>query len=173
MKSDKFVTSTWFLSLLIAVSLIVTVSCKMTVNDPNLSSLDTTNLRIEETKIIAEIAFTSEEKSKGLAGRRSIPDGTGMLFYYSASTPKGFWMKGMLFSIDIIWIGQNCTIIKIENDVTPPSSINDKLKIYPAPALTGAVLELNSGQAALLELNIGDRVVYEPSKMGRSLTCSE
>ena len=96
MKSEKFITSIWFLSLLIACSLIITVSCKMTGNDRNLSSLDTTNLRIEETKIIAEIAFTSEEKSKGLAGRRSIPDGTGMLFYYSESTPKGFWMKGML-----------------------------------------------------------------------------
>jgi len=171
-KFNEPMTSIWTLSLVVALSLLITINCNLMENDHDISGMDTTNLKLGETIILAEVAFTPEEKSKGLSGRKSLNNGSGMLFYYLESSPSGFWMKGMLFAIDIIWIGKDCRIIKIDAGIPPPSSLN-QLEIYPAPELTGAVLELNSGQASSLGLKIGDLVFYETTKMGKTLFCTE
>mgnify|MGYP001973016853 FL=1 len=163
------------LSLLsvVCLSSIITISCGNQRDDHSLSNLTVINVKIGDATIEAEVAFTPEERSKGLSGRKHLPDGRGMLFYYSDSTPKSFWMKEMLFDIDILWIGEDCTVIKIDNELPSPSSTTAELKIYPAPKLSRSVLELSAGQAELLGLKIGDKVAYQTSTINKHSGCTE
>ena len=51
-----------------------------------------------------EIARTPEEQSLGLGERNALAWGHGMLFLYDKPGFPRFWMKGMRFDIDIVWI---------------------------------------------------------------------
>ena len=79
----------------------------------------------------------------------------------------------MLFAIDIIWIGEDCTILDIDNDLSPPTSHNSELTIYSAPELARSVLELKSGQAKSLGLNIDDKVTFEAKDINKYTLCRE
>ena len=173
MKSNKFIISIRSLLLLVCLSSIIAISCRNPIDDHSLSNLNVINVKIGNTTIVAEVAFTSEERSTGLSGRKHLSEGRGMLFYYSDSRPKGFWMKDMLFDIDILWIGEDCTVIKIDNKVPSPSSSTAELKIYQAPKLSRSVLELSAGQAELLGLKTGDKVAYQISTINKYSGCAE
>lgn len=68
-----------------------------------------------------EIANTDEELKKGLSGKKNLGKVDGMLFVFPETAFHQIWMKDMLFPIDIIWIGEDLTIINIERNVSPDS----------------------------------------------------
>ena len=65
------------------MGLIITISCRQPAEENSLLNLDVINVNISEITIITEVAFSPEEKAKGLSGRKDLPDGQGMLIYYS------------------------------------------------------------------------------------------
>ena len=168
---NKFIISIFY--LLTCLGLIVAINCSSQRVDHSISNLDVIYVKIGDAVIVAEVASTPEERGKGLSGRKYMSDGRGMLFYYSESNPKAFWMTGMLFAIDIVWIAETCTVININKNVPKPSSLTSELKIYPAPKLTMSVLELSAGQSDILGLKIGDKVVYERSVINKHSRCIE
>jgi uncharacterized membrane protein (UPF0127 family) len=119
-------------------------------------------VKINGQLIIAETASTPLTREKGLSGRKSLGFNEGMLFIFEEPEKYGFWMKGMKFPIDIIWIRQN-TIIGIEENLQPPS-VDDfsKLEVYYPPLAVDKVLELVAGRAKLMRAKIGDKVYIRP-----------
>lgn len=105
-------------------------------------------------------ADTPETRIKGLSGVSSLRNSEGMLFVFPESGLHGFWMKDMLFSIDILWIGADKRVVHIEEGVSPDS--------YPSvftpltPALY--VLEVPAGIAEEKNINIGDLVMFDIKK---------
>ena len=61
-------------------------------------------LEIGEETFIVEIADNDEERVRGLSLREPIEANRGMLFIFDVSGNYSFWMKDMLFALDIIWI---------------------------------------------------------------------
>jgi len=55
-------------------------------------------------KISVEVADTVEKRSLGLGKRSGLENGWGMLFVFEKRKQHGFWMKGMQFPLDIIWL---------------------------------------------------------------------
>jgi uncharacterized protein len=51
--------------------------------------------------VMVEIAETQEEQRRGLMGRRRLQDGHGMLFSYSESGDRAFWMKDTIIPLDV------------------------------------------------------------------------
>ncbi len=90
-----------------------------------------------------ELADTQEKRMQGLSGRKDIADDYGMLFIFEEAAKHGFWMKDMLFAIDIVWLSDDGTIVHIEHSVSPAS--------YPsvlAPAVPASfALETRAGYA--------------------------
>ncbi|MGD2070286.1 MAG: DUF192 domain-containing protein, partial [Gemmatimonadota bacterium] len=43
--------------------------------------------------VVAEVARTAEERSRGLMYRDDVPDGTGMLFVFDRPDVQSFWME--------------------------------------------------------------------------------
>ena len=67
------------------------------------------SLRINNFEIYLDLAATNEEKRRGLSGRNGLEENEGMLFVFEEPGFYSFWMKDMLFPIDIIWISViNC-----------------------------------------------------------------
>ena len=68
-----------------------------------------------------EIADTEDTKSQGLSGRTSMAKNKGMLFIFNESSYKYFWMKGMNFPLDFVWINGK-KIVDIKKNVPKPDS---------------------------------------------------
>ena len=119
---------------------------------------------IRDERVAVEIADTRDEQSLGLGQRDSLPWGHGMLFVYGRPGFYGFWMKGMRFAIDIIWIRDGRII-----DITP--RIPNLPGGDPGPTvrpreLADTVLEVPSGYAEALGWRIGDTVQVERTRAG-------
>ena len=98
---------------------------------------------IAGTTINVEIAQTEAEREQGLSGNKPLADDEGMLFIFDKPGYHGFWMKDMLFSIDIIWISADKKIVHIETNLSPDTYPKSFSPFEPAQY----VLEVNAGTA--------------------------
>ena len=110
-----------------------------------------------------KVAETKYFLEKGLSGHEPLQDNEGMFFVFKKPDNYGFWMKDMLFPIDIVWISEDFKVTHIEKSVLPES--------YPKVFYSGVpsmyVLEINSGQSDKKNIKIGDFVKFE-RKAGKS-----
>src|SRR5512136_601336 len=63
-----------------------------------------TRVMVGGVRFEVEVAQTPGTREKGLSGRTGLVDGQGMLFVFDKPDRYMFWMKDMLFPIDIIYI---------------------------------------------------------------------
>lgn len=106
----------------------------------------------------AELALTEAQKIKGLSGKPYLPQGEGMLFYFDREYLWPFWMKDMLFPIDIIWISGG-KIVDIRPNLPPSSEKNPPTYTPRAPA--DMVFEIASGEAQRHGFAIGDDIAVD------------
>ncbi len=115
-------------------------------------------VKIDEVETQVNIADSDSERSQGLSGRASLPEGEGLLFIFPDKTSNPFWMKDMNFAIDIIWISDD-KVIGIEKDAKPqPGADGSQLKLYFPPSSVSYVLEVPSGFSDRKGINTGDNV---------------
>lgn len=106
---------------------------------------------INENQWSVEVASTSAELIAGLAGRASIPAGTGMLFILPARQLVTVDTSEMLFPIDIIFIKDD-VVLSIAPNIQPGYLVEE------ATPCDG-FLEVNANEAELVE--VGDVVNVE------------
>lgn len=63
-----------------------------------------TDARGNTVKVTAEIASSDDERNYGFMNRKSIPDGTGMLFVFENDRTLSFWMKNTPHPLSIAYI---------------------------------------------------------------------
>jgi uncharacterized membrane protein (UPF0127 family) len=82
--------------------------------------LETTELAIlrsdgSAATVLAEIARTDEQRSRGLMGRKSLKDGEGMFFVFETDRILSFWMKNTLIPLSIAFIAYDGRILEIHH----------------------------------------------------------
>src|SRR3989338_9432441 len=82
---------------------------------------DLSQLKIGEYVFDVEIADDTAERARGLSGRVVLAEDSAMLFLFELPSVQNFWMKGMNFPLDIIWI-KGDTIIGFAENVPPDNS---------------------------------------------------
>lgn len=107
--------------------------------------------------IKVEIASTASARERGLSGRENLIPGRGMLFVFPKRGSHAFWMKGMEFPIDIIWIDGN-KIADIAARAFSPLD-GEEPRIYRPRGEANFVLEARAGSAEMLGWKIGDEVI--------------
>ena len=114
------------------------------------------------TTFDAEIADTPELRSKGLGERDSLSERSGMLFVFPSGQASSFWMKGMRFPLDFVWIGANCTVVDVTEDVrhSPPDTPNSELDTFAASSPAAYTFEINAGEISRFSIEIGDEVRF-------------
>lgn len=110
-----------------------------------------------------EVAVTPQEHMQGLMYRTELPEDQGMLFIFTDSQPRGFWMRNTLIPLDMIFIKEDGVIANIHAGAKP----RDETVIY-SDGPVFRVLELNGGTAARLGLKAGDRF-YSEAYFGNKL----
>ena len=125
-----------------------------------------TQLRIESASgarvIDVEVATTSAQSERGLGYRDALAPDAGMIFDLHTNRAPGFWMKGMRFALDMVWIGEDKRVVAITADVQPQPGVPDsQLLRYPPPVAVRYVLELNAGAAERLGIAAGVQLSFE------------
>ncbi len=115
-------------------------------------------IRLGNLSIDVEVARTAEERERGLAGRSSLPEDIGMLFLFDEPAPRFFWMRGMEFPIDIVWILGDRVVGVSESVLPEPGVPEDQLRRYASPGPADAVLEVRAGWARERGVRSGDPV---------------
>jgi uncharacterized protein len=68
-----------------------------------------------------ELAVTPGERAMGLMFRRTLDPVHGMLFDFGAETRVAMWMRNTYIPLDMLFIGADRRIRRIERDTTPLS----------------------------------------------------
>jgi uncharacterized membrane protein (UPF0127 family) len=107
-----------------------------------------------QTKFIAELASTPQERSKGLMFRTELADDHGMLFNFKETRSVSMWMKNTPLSLDMIFADAKGAVVYIARNTVPYSEaiIDPGVPVY-------AVLEVKAGTAHRLNLKRGDRLI--------------
>lgn len=112
-------------------------------------------VKIRDQVFKVKLAVTAAEKEKGLGYRDNLALDTGMLFLFQEKTQHTFWMKGMRFPLDIIWILDD-RIIDITHNA--PVATTGEQTSYTPKSPANKVLEINAGLARKYGIQVGDTV---------------
>lgn len=100
-----------------------------------------------------EVVSSAAAQELGLGGRPSMDADHGMLFVFPNRGVYPFWMKGMHFPLDIIWIDGD-TVTEITT-LQPPASPDEQPQEYMPKLPADRVLEINAGMAKKLGIGAG------------------
>jgi uncharacterized membrane protein (UPF0127 family) len=113
----------------------------------------------ERVRVSVDVVDTPALRMRGLSGRAALGPEEGMLFLFETPQVQSFWMKGMRFEIDILWI-RDGRLVGITPDVPLPKSPR-ALPQFQSPIPCDVVLEVRAGAARRWGLLIGDAVRIE------------
>lgn len=135
---------------------------KTQTNTRTLQIIDSNNN--VKAQINVEIADSAEKRTKGLGYRESLASDSGMLFIHDKTQKYTYWMKGMKFPLDIMWVLDD-KILDIIQKVPPPitGQTDETLERYASTADVNRVLEVNSGFVIAEGIQIGDKIVLKPN----------
>jgi uncharacterized membrane protein (UPF0127 family) len=119
-------------------------TASVTVSDENDTHLGTVDVRI---------ADTDAKRRVGLSRTDSLESDEGMLFVHSETGQHAYIMRGMDFSIDILFVAKNGTVTRIHHAASP--------EWVPLSRYRGTgryVLEVTAGWAERTGVETGDTV---------------
>ncbi len=122
----------------------------------------TSVVQVKSTKINVEVADTAAKRKQGLGGRQSLASDSGMLFIFEKPDVYKFWMKGLSFPLDLIWIRDETVVDIIKNAVPPMSGQKDEtLPLYAPSQPIDKVLEVSSGFVDNHGIQVGDTIIIQ------------
>lgn len=97
-------------------------------------------------------ARTPAERELGLSGRQSLGQFEGLLFAFPYDQKPAFWMKGMNFPIDIIWLDRQFKVVDLTRQASPNSYPQQFIPNKPVRY----VLEVSAGLVDDFNIRVGD-----------------
>ena len=112
-------------------------------------------LLVGEHRYHVEVVRDMAGQARGLSGRTGLDEDSGMLFVFKGAATRAFWMQGMLFPIDIMWI-RDGRVVGFVRDAPMPTGGVPPTFYSNEPA--DMVLELMAGSVQKDSIAIGDIV---------------
>lgn len=112
-----------------------------------------------KVQLRVEIADDRSKRTTGLGGRESLATDSGMLFVFDNPSKHRFWMKGLKFPLDFIWISGDRVVDLLPN-IPPPeaNTADENLPAYGPVVPVDKVLEVNAGFVAGFNIRVGDKI---------------
>ena len=108
----------------------------------------------KEIIFFVEIPETNNEFYTGLAYRKSVPEKTGMLYYYGRKNPYiSMFTPETEIPVDFIFLDDNGKIVKISTAKPLSRELHECFNV-------AAALELNAGECKKYNICLGDTVIY-------------
>jgi uncharacterized protein len=121
----------------------------------NAQKLPVAYVRVGKAPFAVEVADTFMSRGHGLSGHAPLGKNDGMLFVFPSPSAGAFWMQGMLYPLDFVWIAGGYVVGVTEN--APPMSTSG-YKLYYPPQPVDYVLEVNAGAVRYFGIKEGDAV---------------
>ena len=112
----------------------------------------------DDVKVSVTVAASDTTRERGLSGRKMLAKNEGMLFLFDCSNRYAFWMKNMLFPLDILWI-QDGILVDMTTDVPVPTP-GEQLPLFSPQLPVNRVLEVPAGFAKAHGLRTGLAVAF-------------
>lgn len=127
------------------------------------ASTDAVVLTVGSGRFVIEVVDDSAGRAAGLSGREKLPPGTGMWFVFPGIGQPNFWMRGMQFPIDIVWVDAALRVVSVTHEAPapPPGTTTEDLPLYGPGVPIMYALEINAGRARELKIEIGALVSFE------------
>ena len=120
-------------------------------------------VKINDDRFEVEVADTPRLRDRGLRGRLYLPEREGMLYIPDGHVAGPFWMKGMQFPLDFIWIGRDCRVTDLTTYVDVPrrGTPDNKIPRYRSYPMAAYTIEVNAGEVDRFRIRVGDKVKFE------------
>lgn len=106
-------------------------------------------LRSGRGTVSVETVVSATARQRGLSGRASMKQGTGMFFVFPQEGVHEMWMKEMLFPLDVVWLDSYMRVVNINWDCRPCRK-GGPCSTYSSGAPARYAIELNAGDAVAL-----------------------
>jgi uncharacterized membrane protein (UPF0127 family) len=111
--------------------------------------LPTAEIALGGVPLTVDVAVSPAARARGLGYRPGLQEGAGMLFIDDQAQPQRFWMKGMRFCLDIIWIDGQQVVGAAENFCPDPLGTPDtERQTASSPVPVRYVVEVPAGWMA-------------------------
>ena len=140
----------WKLALVVFIVVALVSSAFLLLQPPTENSVCFKSNCFEVEVVTSEVG-----QFRGLSGRDSLASNRGMLFVFASNGYYAFWMKDMKFSLDIIWISKNGSIVDVMKNALPCTADNCT-SIFP-DVNASYVLELNAGVFDKSGMKLGEK----------------
>ena len=138
--------------------IVVLLFLLITINpQPSYDDLTRGKVVFNDIEFVVEIVDTLELRAQGLSFREALSPNAGMLFVFSESDKHGFWMKDMLFPIDIIWFDDEFVVVDVKENLSPESYP----EIFKPRVPARFALEINISSISDNDIVIGKKAIYE------------
>lgn len=108
--------------------------------------LERATISVGTTDLVVELAIVGWQQQLGLGYRNGLEPGTGMLFPTGVARTRTFWMKGMRFCLDIVWIDNGIITGAAERICPdPPGTADADRATVTSPGPVTDVLEVPAG----------------------------
>lgn len=115
-------------------------------------------VQVNDVKIDVELAETAAQQARGLMFRKSLDQGSGMLFIFEEERTLSFWMKNTFIPLSIAYINKDKKIVDIQ-DMTPVKSVmEENPPSYPSKRPAQYALEVNQGFFKKHKIKVGDTI---------------
>ena len=151
----------WLISILsLVVALLIGGQWILPMITNQEEMIETKVLWVGEARVEVEVADEGDEMNKGLGYRDNLGKDNGTLFIYPEPIIPTFWMKGMRFDLDFLWI-QEGVVVEITENVPSPVSEEEQLPLIRPKELVNWILEVNAGWVEENGVSVGDVVRFE------------
>ena len=114
-------------------------------------------LKIGKQTLKVEKAETPEEHARGLMFRKTLSEGTGMIFIFSDEAPRSFWMKNTFVPLAIGFFDSQKQLIDIQEMAAATSEMQTDFPSYPSNGPAKYALEVPKGWFSKHKIGIGQK----------------
>jgi len=121
-----------------------------------MSDVGQADITILGASLQVPVADTFMEQRVGL-GKYDEPEdvpGGGLLFVFDEEDERTFWMKGMAFDLDVVWI-RDGKVVAVQEDIPAPKKGEDPVSFTSEPLPIDMALELPAGSVDQLGILAG------------------
>jgi uncharacterized membrane protein (UPF0127 family) len=130
---------------------------------PGISGYRQVNVTVNGVKLVADIAESPDQRTKGLSVKDTLGENEAMLFVFSEGREHSFWMKGMKFPIDIIWISEHHEVVHVEHSLEPcapdsfcPTYKPDRNSLYVLETVGDFAQKYNVTENTYVDFQLGE-----------------
>lgn len=118
-------------------------------------------ITINQTVFEVYVADEPAEQELGLGAVQSLEADQGMVFIFSDSQPRSFWMKEVEYPIDIIWVNDLQVIGYVTAQPERTGTAVSDYLVYRSPDSVNMVIEVPAGTVQSVQIEVGDNVLLD------------